>query len=133
MQKDTLTFFYSSATIDIEIILCEVNGVEQIYTNTAKMLKAISDPKRLQIVDMLSCGELCACKILEAFHITQPTLSHDMKLLVEAGLVNDRREGKNIYYSLNTETMKGLQAVLDTLFSEKADCICKKMCNCDYE
>ena len=107
--------------------------MEQIYTNTAKMLKAISDPKRLQIVDMLSCGELCACKILEAFHITQPTLSHDMKLLVEAGLVNDRREGKNIYYSLNTETMKGLQAVFDTLFSEKADCICKKMCNCDYE
>jgi ArsR family transcriptional regulator len=128
-----LTFLYPSATITIEIILCEVNEMEQIYTNTAKMLKAISDPKRLQIVDMLSCGELCACKILEAFHITQPTLSHDMKLLVEAGLVNDRREGKNIYYSLNTETMKGLQAVLDTLFSEKADCICKKMCNCDYE
>ncbi len=128
-----MTFLYPSATITIEIILCEVNEMEQIYTNTAKMLKAISDPKRLQIVDMLSCGELCACKILEAFHITQPTLSHDMKLLVEAGLVNDRREGKNIYYSLNTETMKGLQAVLDTLFSEKADCICKKMCNCDYE
>lgn len=128
-----MTFLYPSATITIEIILCEVNEVEQIYTNTAKMLKAISDPKRLQIVDMLSCGELCACKILEAFHITQPTLSHDMKLLVEAGLVNDRREGKNIYYSLNTETLKGLQAVLDTLFSEKADCICKKMCNCDYE
>lgn len=128
-----MTFLYPSATITIEIILCEVNEMEQIYTNTAKMLKAISDPKRLQIVDMLSCGELCACKILEAFHITQPTLSHDMKLLVEAGLVNDRREGKNIYYSLNTETMKGLQAVLDTLFSEKVDCICKKMCNCDYE
>ena len=128
-----MTFLYPSATITIEIILCEVNEMEQIYTNTAKMLKAIPDPKRLQIVDMLSCGELCACKILEAFHITQPTLSHDMKLLVEAGLVNDRREGKNIYYSLNTETMKGLQAVLDTLFSEKADCICKKMCNCDYE
>lgn len=121
-----MTFLYPSATITIEIILCEVNEMEQIYTNTAKMLKAISDPKRLQIVDMLSCGELCACKILEAFHITQPTLSHDMKLLVEAGLVNDRREGKNIYYSLNTETMKGLQAVLDTLFSEKADCIVRK-------
>ena len=128
-----MTFLYPSATITIEIILCEVNEMEQIYTNTAKMLKAISDPKRLQIVDMLSCGELCACKILEAFHITQPTLSHDMKLLVEAGLVNDRREGKNIYYSLNTETLKGLQVVLDTLFSEKTDCTCKKMCSCDCE
>ena len=129
-----MTFLYPSATITIEIILCEVNEMEQIYTNTAKMLKAISDPKRLQIVDMLSCGELCACKILEAFHITQPTLSHDMKLLVEAGLVNDRREGKNIYYSLNTETLKGLQVVLDTLFSEKKQTVSvRKMCSCDCE
>ena len=104
--------------------------MEKIYTDTAKILKAISDPKRLCIVDMLSCGELCACEILEAFHITQPTLSHDMKLLVEAGLVNDRREGKNIYYSLNAETLQDLQKVLDKLFSVKSDCICHKNCSC---
>ena len=61
--------------------------MEKIYTETAKILKALSDPKRLRIVDMLSCGELCACQILEAFHVTQPTLSHDMKLLVEAGML----------------------------------------------
>lgn len=75
--------------------------MEQIYIEMAKVLKAISDPKRLRIVDMLSCEELCACKILEAFQITQPTLSHDMRVLIEAGVVTDRREGKNIYYSLN--------------------------------
>ena len=79
--------------------------MEQVYIDTAKMLKAMSDPKRLRIVDMLSCGEMCACVILESFHITQPTLSHDMKLLVEAGIVKDRREGKNIYYSLNLENL----------------------------
>lgn len=44
--------------------------MEKIYTETAKILKALSDPKRLRIVDMLSCGELCACQILEAFHVT---------------------------------------------------------------
>lgn len=81
--------------------------MEKIYTDTAKILKAISDPKRLRIVDMLSCGELCACKILEEFHITQPTLSHDMRLLVAAGLVNDRREGKNIYYPGNRAGKSG--------------------------
>ena len=107
--------------------------MEKIYSDTAKMLKAISDPKRLRIVDMLSCGELCACKILEAFHITQPTLSHDMKLLVEAGLVNDRREGKNIYYSVNTEALQGLQNVLKRLFSAKSDCICQRDCGCKGE
>lgn len=105
--------------------------MEKIYIDTAKVLKAIAEPKRLRIVDMLSCGELCACKILEAFHITQPTLSHDMKLLVEAGIVKDRREGKNIYYSLNTETLQNLQDVLGNVFSSKTDCICHKEGGCD--
>lgn len=102
--------------------------MEKIYMDTARILKVLSDPKRLRIVDMLSCGELCACKILEAFHITQPTLSHDMKLLVEAGLVRDRREGKNTYYSLNEEALQSLQDVLARMFSEKADCICHTGC-----
>ena len=98
--------------------------MEQVYVDTAKILKAISDPKRLRIVDMLSCGELCACKILEAFHITQPTLSHDMKVLIEAKIVNDRREGKNIYYSLNKETLAVFEQTMHGILTEKADCIC---------
>ena len=98
--------------------------MEQVYVDTAKVLKAISDPKRLRIVDMLSCGELCACKILEAFHITQPTLSHDMKVLIEAGIVNDRREGKNIYYSLNQEQLAVFEKTLQDILTEKVNCIC---------
>lgn len=98
--------------------------MELIYQDTARILKAISDPKRLRIVDMLSCGELCACKILEAFHITQPTLSHDMRVLLQAGIVNDRREGKNTYYSLNTARLSDFERVLHTIMSSKADCIC---------
>ena len=49
---------------------------------------------RLEIVQMLSDGEKCGCKLLERFEITQPTLSHHMKILVGCGLVNDRKEGK---------------------------------------
>ena len=98
--------------------------MEQIYLETAKVLKAISDPKRLRIVDMLSCGELCACKILEAFHITQPTLSHDMRILIESKIVNDRREGKNIFYSLNKEYIGVVEQTLHNIFTEKKDCIC---------
>ena len=100
--------------------------MEQIYIDTAKMLKAISDPKRLRIVDMLSCGEQCACKLLEAFAVTQPTLSHDMKVLVEAGIVNCRREGKNIYYSLDHDVLELLHRLLGELFRTKPDCICRK-------
>lgn len=98
--------------------------MEQIYMDTAKILKAISDPKRLRIVDMLSCGELCGCEILEAFHITQPTLSHDMRVLIEAGIVNDRREGKNIFYSLNEERLTAFKDTLQEITTQKANCIC---------
>ena len=98
--------------------------MEQIYIDTAKMLKAISDPKRLRIVDMLSCGEKCASELLEAFQITQPTLSHDMKVLLEAGIVNDRREGKNTVYSLDHSVLELLHALLGSLFQAKPDCIC---------
>lgn len=98
--------------------------MEQVYTDTAKVLKALSDPKRLQIVDMLSCGELCACVILESFHITQPTLSHDMKVLAEAGIVSFRREGKNIYYALNKSMLLQINQTLGRMFGEKEDCIC---------
>ena len=101
-----------------------MSDLEQIYLDTAKILKAISDPKRLRIVDMLSCGELCACKILEAFHITQPTLSHDMRVLIEAGIVNDRREGKNIFYSIDQERFAVFQNTLHEIATPKANCIC---------
>ncbi len=92
--------------------------MEPIYLETAKKLKALSDPKRLRIVDMLSCGELCACEILEEFQITQPTLSHDMKVLVEAGIVADRREGKNIYYSLQTDALAEMHRTLSQMFAD---------------
>ena len=98
--------------------------MEQVYVDTAKVLRALSDPKRLRIVDMLSCGEQCACRILEAFHITQPTLSHDMRVLQEAGVVKARRDGKNIYYSLDKEYIKVFEQTLHQIFVEKKDCIC---------
>ena len=107
-----------------------MRAMEQIYVDTAKVLKAISDPKRLRIVDMLSCGELCACKILEAFHITQPTLSHDMRVLIEAKIVIDRREGKNIYYSLNKEYLTAFEQTLHEIFTKKNDCVCHRSDTC---
>lgn len=82
------------------------------YEEYAKVFKAISDAKRLEILALLAGGELCACRILERFHVTQPTLSHDMKLLCEAGLVVSRKEGKWSYYSLNQERLSEIQVVL---------------------
>ena len=126
IPKNILTFFYEYVIFQIEKLECEMKFMEQVYIDTAKMLRAMSDPKRLRIVDMLSCGELCGCKILEEFHITQPTLSHDMKVLAEAGIVKQKREGKNIYYSLNTEALSVMHQTLGQMFKDKPDCICRR-------
>ena len=74
--------------------------------DVAVICKALGDPNRLQIVQMLSSGEMCGCKLLGAFDITQPTLSHHMKILCDCGLVNDRKEGKWHHYFLNMEVWK---------------------------
>lgn len=100
--------------------------MEQRYFDVAKVLKAISDPKRLRIVDMLSCGELCACVIQEEFNITQPTLSHDMRVLLDAGIVSARKEWKNTYYSLNVEYLEQFTDTLSKMFHPTPDCICHK-------
>lgn len=85
------------------------------YEEFAEMLKALSDPNRLMIVEMLSGGELCACKLLERFRITQPTLSHHMKTLRQAGLVKGHKEGKWMHYTLDGERFAMLTAAIGEL------------------
>ncbi|WP_400207721.1 ArsR/SmtB family transcription factor [Candidatus Methanomassiliicoccus intestinalis] len=81
----------------------------------SKIFKALSDENRLGILAMLAESELCACKILESFDITQPTLSHHMKVLAEAGLIKTRQEGKWSHYSLNVDAVEELIQYLKTL------------------
>ena len=72
----------------------------------ALICKALGDTNRLQIVQMLSDGEKCGCKILEKFH---------MKILTACGLVNDRKEGKWHHYSLNRETLMNYKYFIEFL------------------
>ena len=82
------------------------------YTKCVELFKALSDENRLQIVEMLTEGELCACRILEKFEITQPTLSHHMKILCDCGLVKGRKQGKWTYYSISKEGRKKAVSLL---------------------
>lgn len=81
----------------------------------SEMFKALSDPNRLVALNMINGSEICACMILEALNITQPTLSHHMKILHKAGLVNIRQEGKWSYYSINPESMEKISLYLNDL------------------
>ena len=96
------------------------------YESISKKLKVISDPKRLRIIDILSCDQLCACEILEKFNISQPTLSHDMRKLEEVGLVTSWKEGKNTYYSLDKDSLDEIEDSLRLIFHIQDDCICKE-------
>lgn len=93
--------------------------------DVALICRALGDPNRLKIVLMLSGGEECACKLLEAFEITQPTLSHHMKILSGCGLVTARKDGKWSYYSLNSETLDKFKAFAGSLENNKGgECVC---------
>lgn len=83
--------------------------------DVALICKALSDANRLKIVVMLADGEKCGCKLLEAFEITQPTLSHHMKVLCDCGLVISRKEGKWAHYSLCCETLKDFKDYIGNL------------------
>ena len=96
------------------------------YSENVGLFKALADTNRLMIVDMLSCGELCACKILEKFEITQPTLSHHMKILCDCGLVVGRKQGTWTYYSLDGVMVQKLKEFLFSITSEHENCICKE-------
>ncbi len=73
------------------------------FPEYALLMKALSDETRLRILYMLTEGELCACRILEEFKITQPTLSHHMKTLKARGLVRSRKDGAWTKYTLNED------------------------------
>ncbi|AZP03695.1 ArsR family transcriptional regulator [Jeotgalibaca ciconiae] len=94
------------------------------YTNYAKVMKAMSEPKRVKILDLLSCGTLCACDVLNHFDFTQPTLSHHIKVLVEAELVTAERKGTWHYYSIKKDSVEQLLSDTKILFSSDKHCIC---------
>lgn len=67
----------------------------------ANICKAMSDANRLRIIEMLTAGERCGCELLEELQVTQPTLSHHMKVLSDCGLVSSCKDGRWQHYSIN--------------------------------
>ena len=91
--------------------------MEKKYEKMAKVFKALSDPNRLIILEMLKSGENCSCKILEELHIGQSTLSHHMKILYDSKIIKYRKDGKWSYYSFNEEGCCNLKKILDEILN----------------
>lgn len=80
----------------------------------ARVLKALADPVRLRLVSLIAChtgGEACVCDLTPAFDLSQPTVSHHLKVLHEAGLVERERRGVWIYYRLHPRASRALDAL----------------------
>ena len=82
------------------------------FADYIEILKALGKSTRLHIFEMLRNGTLCGCKILEQLNITQPTLSHHMKVLCDCGLVKAEKDWKWTYYTIDCEKLQGLLSFL---------------------
>ena len=83
------------------------------YRDDARKFKALADENRLAILMSLQQKEKCACYLLEELNISQSTLSHHMKLLCDSGLVDYRKEGKWMHYSLSEEGINAFREMID--------------------
>ena len=83
------------------------------FREDVKKIKALTDENRLAILLALQHGEKCGCDLLRELNITQPTLSHHMKILCDTGLVDSCKCGKWMYYSLSLEGGRTLRALVE--------------------
>lgn len=103
---------------------CEVISVSN-EQDLVCIFKALSDENRIRILKLLQNGEKCACKLLEELNISQPTLSHHMKILCDAGIVLGRKEGKWTHYSISCDGFCIIRDLVTDLLSAAnipADC-----------
>ena len=100
-------------------LIAEPMGAEQAES-VARVLKALADPVRLRLMSIVLShegGEACVCDLLPAFALSQPTISHHLKVLHEAGLLGREKRGVWVYYQARPAALEALT----TLFEPAAD------------
>jgi ArsR family transcriptional regulator, arsenate/arsenite/antimonite-responsive transcriptional repressor len=103
---------------------------QQDLARIARWFGALSDETRLQIVEMLVGGERCVCDLQVALDAYQSRLSFHLRKLKEAGLVDDRKEGRWVYYSLNPEVLDSMAEFLGASkpVDHRSGCGCVDCC-----
>ena len=94
----------------------------------ARLFHALSDGTRLSILARLRFGERCVCDLTDALDAAQSRLSFHLKVLKDAGLVTDRRDGRWMYYTLNTETLSEVGELIEGMASAPSAAERKKGC-----
>ena len=84
---------------------------------SARLFQALSDETRLSILERLRFGERCVCELTDSLEAAQSRLSFHLKVLKDAGLVTDRREGRWMYYTMNSEALGEVAELVQALAS----------------
>jgi len=91
------------------------------HEGDARVFKALCNEYRLQALELLRTGEKCACVLNERIDVSQSTLSHHMKILVESGIVSARQEGKWTHYSIREDGARRAMALLAEIVGVDGD------------
>lgn len=94
-----------------------VRDLDEMLDETARVFKAMGDPIRIRILGMLISGELCACKFHEVLDLPQNLVSHHLKVLHENQVIVGRKEGRNIFYSLDEQHIESIRDLLGDLIN----------------
>jgi ArsR family transcriptional regulator len=90
--------------------------------NCTDFCKAMADETRQRILEMLLEGEKCVTDIVAAFSMSQPTISHHLNILKQSGLVTSRKEGKQVFYAINHDSVVRCCGMLVAKFDAKGAC-----------
>ncbi len=112
--------FIPAAELPVVVDACAIPLVgepvsESAAAGLAQVFKALGDPVRLRLVSLIGAhqgGEVCVCELTTAFDLTQPTISHHLKVLREAGIIDSERRGTWVYYWLVPAALERMSALL---------------------
>ncbi|MGI5947241.1 MAG: ArsR/SmtB family transcription factor [Lachnospiraceae bacterium] len=100
------------------------------YEERAKIFKALSDERRLRILDLLHGGEKCTCTLTDEVNMPQSSLSYHMKILCEAGIVTGREDGKWTHYQISKQGSEKALALLKEITAvDETNCCCNQCPN----
>ena len=97
---------------------------EESAEGLASLFKTLSDPARLRLLSLIASyfpGETCVCDLANAFSLSQPTISHHLRVLREAGLVENQRRGVWVYYRVTREVAAQLTALLTAAMQPESE------------
>ncbi len=114
--------FIPAAELQVVVEACAIPLVgepvsEDAAAGLAQVFKALGDPVRLRLVSLIGAhqgGEVCVCELATAFDLTQPTISHHLKVLREAGIIDSERRGTWVYYWLVPAALERMAALLSS-------------------